>query len=261
MLYVRGALGPEDRTAVAVVGTRKATAYGREATTQLVAGLARSNVTVVSGLARGIDSTAHKAALQAGGRTIAVMACGLDMVYPADHVGLAREILEHGALVSEHPLGVKPEASHFPRRNRIMSGLSLGVLIVEAGEQSGAHITVRYALEQDREVFTVPGSIFAPGSRGSHRWIQEGAKPVTRVEDILEELNLAVLGQQMELKTAVPGTVQENLLLKLLSLDPVHIDEVGRQAGLPIAEVSSTLAMMELKGVVRQVGGMNFVRA
>lgn len=261
VLYVRGELRPEDGTAVAVVGTRKASAYGREATDHIVRGLAHNKVTIVSGLARGIDTTAHKAALEAGGRTIAVLACGLDMVYPSDNLGLAREILKRGALVSEHPLGVKPEASHFPRRNRIMSGLSLGVLVAEAGEESGAHITARFALEQDREVFAIPGSIFSPGSRGANRWIQEGAKLVTRTEDILEELNVAVIGQQTELKSLLPATPIEHQLLQHLSRDPTHIDLVVRHSGLPITDVSSALAMMELKGLVRQVGGMNFVVA
>ncbi|MSQ28827.1 MAG: DNA-protecting protein DprA [Dehalococcoidia bacterium] len=261
VLYVLGEMLPEDRASLAVVGTRRASAYGREATSRLVADMVRSNVTIVSGLARGIDTMAHRTALDHGGRTIAVLASGLDTIYPADNTGLAREIVKRGALVSEHPLGVKPEASFFPRRNRIMSGLSLGVLLVEAGEQSGASITVRYALDQNRDVFAVPGSIFSPGSRGAHRWIQEGAKLVTRAEDVLEELNLAVLGQQMELKAVVPATPVEQRILRLLSHEPAHIDAMARQTGLPVAEVSSALAMMELKGMVRQVGGMNFVTA
>ena len=261
VLYVRGTLTHEDDSSLAVVGTRKATAYGREATHTIVTGLAHSGVTIVSGLARGVDAAAHRAALEAGGRTLAIMACGLDTVYPPEHLNLAQEIMKHGALVSEHPLGVRPEASHFPRRNRIMSGLSLGVLIVEAGEESGAHITVRYALEQDREVFAVPGSIFSPGSKGTHRWILEGAKLVTCAEDILEEMNLTTLGQQLELKAAVTATPAEQLLLQHLSHEPTHIDDVGRRSGLPMPEVSSGLAMLELKGAVRQVGVMSFVLA
>ena len=261
VLYVRGEIVPEDKTSVAVVGTRRASAYGREAASHLVTGLARSNVTIISGLARGIDTMAHRAALDAGGRTIAALGCGLDMVYPAENHGLAREVMQHGGLVSEYPLGTKPEAAHFPRRNRIMSGMSLGVLVVEAGEDSGAHLTAAYALEQNREVFAVPGSIFSAASRGTNRWIQEGAKLVVKAEDILEELNLAVLGQQMELKSLVPTTTLEHVLLQHLSTDPTHIDVVGRRSGLPIAEVSSTLTMLELKGLVRQTGGMNYVLA
>ncbi len=259
VLFVRGELLPDDRTAVAVVGTRKASIYGREATTRVVGALARSGVTVVSGLARGIDSAAHRAALEVGGRTIGVMACGLDMVYPAENAGLAREIVRHGALISEHPLGVRPESSHFPRRNRIMSGVSLGVLVVEAALDSGSHITVRYALDQNREVFAVPGSIFAPGSQGTHRWIREGAKLVTRAEDILEELNVAAMGQQLALQDALPVTTSEAAILRHLSAEPTHVDAVGRRSGLPIADVSSALTMMELKGLVRHVGGMNYV--
>lgn len=259
VIYVRGDLLPQDRTAVAVVGTRKASVYGREATNRLVTDLAHNGVTVVSGLARGIDTAAHKAALEAGGRTIAILACGLDMVYPAENATLAREVARHGALISEHPLGVKPEASHFPRRNRIMSGLSLGVLVVEASLDSGSHITVRCALEQNREVFAVPGSIFAPGSQGTHRWIREGAKLVTRAEDILEELNVAAMGQQLQLQDSLPVTPSEAAILRCLSAEPEHVDVLRRRAELPIAEVSSALTMMELKGLVRHVGGMNYV--
>lgn len=262
VLFVRGQLLPEDAASVAVVGTRRASAYGREAARHLVMGLARSGVTVVSGLARGIDTVAHRTALEAGGRTIAVMACGLDMVYPSENAGLARDILKNGALISEYPTGIKPESSHFPRRNRIMAGMSLGVLVVEAAEDSGANVTARMAMEENREVFAVPGSIFTPGSKGTHRWIQDGAKLITKAEDVLEELNLAVLGQQIELRPSTgSGNAVEQVLLKQLSQEPTHIDVIGRMSGLPIAEVSGALAMMELKGLVRQTGGMHFVLA
>ncbi|GAG40594.1 unnamed protein product, partial [marine sediment metagenome] len=178
-----------------------------------------------------------------------------------DHVNLARQIMERGALISEFPLGTRPKADNFPRRNRIMSGLSLGVLVVEARETSGALITVRWALEQNREVFAVPGSILSPASRGTNRLIQEGAKLVADSYDILEELNLTVVAQQATLAEQIPTTDTESLIMKFLSSEPAHIDEVGRQCGLPIATVSSTLAMMELKGTVRQVGGMNYTLA
>ncbi len=186
VLYVRGALTAEDEWSVAVVGTRRTTAYGREVAERIVGELARSKVTIVSGLARGIDSVAHRAALEAGGRTIAVFACGLDIIYPAENLKLAQAIMEHGALISDYPLGTSPKAEHFPRRNRIMSGLSLGVLVVEAGEGSGALITANLALEQNRDVFAVPGSILSPVSRGTNRLIQDGAKLVRDVRDILE---------------------------------------------------------------------------
>ena len=260
LLYVRGSLLPEDEWCLAVVGTRRATAYGRQVTEEIVANLARSRITIVSGLARGIDSIAHRAALDAGGRSIAVCAHGLDMVYPGENMSLARRIMEQGALISEHPLGVKPKPEYFPRRNRILSGISLGVLVTEAGEGSGALITASLALEQDREVLAVPGSIFSPASRGTNRLIQEGARLVSSFRDILEELNLGAVAQQMEIKEILPETETEARLLKQLSAEPVHVDEVVRGTGLPVATVSSTLAMMELKGLVRSTGNMKYVR-
>jgi len=261
VLYVRGQLTAADEWAVAVVGTRRGTAYGRQVAEELAGALARSSVSVVSGLARGIDSIAHRATLAAGGRTIAVLANGLDLVYPPEHARLAQEIMERGALISDYPLGTQPRSEYFPRRNRIMSGISLGVLVVEGDVRSGALITARQALEQNREVFAVPGSIYAPACRGTNRLIQEGeAKLVRQVEDILAELNLTMATYQMEMKELVPADETESLLLKHLSSEPIHIDEVRRECGLPIAAVSSALAMLELKGMVRQVGRMNYVR-
>lgn len=261
VLYLRGNLLPEDECCLAVVGTRRATVYGRQVTEELVSDLAREGITIVSGLAKGIDSIAHRAALEANGRTIAVFASGLDIVYPAENASLARQIMEHGALISEYPLGTKPKADNFPRRNRIMSGLSLGVLVVEAGENSGALITANQALEQNREVFAVPGSILSPASRGTNHLIQEGAKLVLDHLDILEELNLAMMAQQLEMKELLPADETELVLLKQLSREPTHIDEICRNTGLTTALVSSTLAMMELKGMVKQLGGMNYVLA
>jgi DNA processing protein len=217
---------------------------------------------VVSGLARGVDAIAHRAALQAGGKTVAVMACGLDMVYPPEHAKLAREIAESGAVLSEQPLGTQPRGDYFPRRNRILSGLSLGVLVVEGDMKSGAMITAKMALEQDREVFAVPGSIFSPQSRGTNDLIQNsGAKLVMAVGDIMEELNLTAAPQQMELKEALPATDTEADLLRHITKEPVHIDEVCRESGLPASTVSSLLAMMELKGLIREVGGKAYVKA
>ena len=261
VLYVRGDITAEDEWTIAVVGTRRATIYGREVTERLVTELVRNRITVVSGLARGIDSIAHRTALESGGRTIAVFACGLDIVYPPENVKLAQDIMEHGALVSEYPLGTRPKAEHFPRRNRIMSGISLGVLVAEAGEGSGAMITASLALEQNREVFAVPGSILSPASRGVNRLIKEGAKLVSEVQDILEELNLTMIPRQMEMRELVPENETESLIMRHLSHEPIHIDEVCRSSSLPIATVSSTLAMMELKGIVRQMGGMNYILA
>ncbi len=261
LIYVRGSLLPEDEWCLAVVGTRRATVYGRQVTEEIVADLAQNRITIVSGLAKGIDSVAHHSALEAGGRSIAVFACGLDIVYPSDNAELARRIIQQGALISEYPLGTRPKADNFPRRNRIMSGLSLGVLVIEAGKTSGAMITARLALEQNREVFAIPGSILSPASSGTNYLIQEGAKLVGDYTDILEELNLMAVARQMEMKEVIPSSDTESLLLKQLCAEPTHIDEVCRSSGLPMPTVSSTLAMMELKSLVKQVGNMNYVLA
>ena len=267
VLYIRGSAFPADEAAITIVGTRRATAYGREVAERLVTDLSRSSITITSGLAKGIDAVAHNTALANGGVTMAVLACGLDMVYPAEHANLARRVMEHGALISDYPLGTHPRADYFPRRNRIMSGLTLGTLVVEADEASGALITARLALEQDREVFAVPGSILSPQSRGTNKLIQQGAKAVLDYEDVLEELNLTQVPFQMEMaprvetKDIAPENTVEANLLKYISLEPAHIDDIRRSSGLPVATVSSTLAMMELKGLVKQVGAMNYVRA
>jgi DNA processing protein len=260
-LYVRGALTPQDEWALAVVGTRRATTYGKESTHLLVSGLVKNNITIVSGLAYGIDTEAHQAALRAGGRTIAVLGCGVDIIYPAENRKLGQAIIEHGALVSEYPLGTKPEASNFPPRNRIISGLSLGVLFVEGSRQSGARITTDFALEQGREVLAVPGSILHQNGSGPNYLIQNGAKLVTGVEDILEELNLTMVAQHTEARAIIPDNETEAILLAQLSSEPVHVDELGQTTGLPAAEIASVLTMMELKGMVRQVGGMNYIIA
>lgn len=261
VLYVRGDLLPQDAWALGVVGTRQASVYGREATRALVQGLATGGVTIVSGLAYGVDTVAHRAALDAGGRTIAVLGSGVDIIYPADNRGLAADIMRQGALVSEYPLGTRPEARNFPPRNRIISGLSLGVLVVEGSTRSGAMITAAYAVEQGREVFAVPGSIMSRNSGGPSLLIQQGAKLVTSIGDILEELNLGMAVEQMEVRQAMPDDPTEAQLMQFLSSEPIHVDDLGRAAGLPINEVTSALTLMELKGAVRQVGGMNYVLA
>ena len=261
IIYVKGAILPDDEWSLAVVGTRRASTYGRQVAEEIVTDLARNRITIVSGLARGIDTVAHRAALAAGGRTIAVCGRGLDVIYPAENTSLAQTILEHGALISEHPLGTKPRPEYFPRRNRIMSGICLGVLVVEADIGSGALITAGTALEQNREVLAVPGSILAPGCRGTNRLIQEGAKLVHDCGDVLEELNLGSVAQQLELAEIVPESDTEAALARELSAEPKHIDEVCRDSGLPVATVSSTLAMMEIRGMVKSVGNMKYVLA
>ena len=261
VLYVRGRLVPEDERSVTVVGTRRPSSYGREAVHRLTSDLARADVAIISGLARGIDAIAHRAALESGQRTIAVLGSGVDVIYPREHARLADEITASGALVSEHPLGTRPKAENFPRRNRIMSGMSLGTLVVEAGKASGALITARFALEQDREVFAAPGSIFSPTSAGTNSLIKRsGAKLVSDYNDILEELNLSSVGAQLELKALFPADEQEVEVLRYVTFDPIHIDQVTRESGLGISHVSGILAMMELKGLVRQVGGMHYLR-
>ncbi len=261
VLYVVGSLEDIDRWAVAVVGTRRVTPYGRQVTQELVSGLVRSGVTIVSGLARGIDAIAHKAALDYGGRTIAVLGSGPDNIYPPEHRDLARQIVRgRGAVISDYPLGTQPDGKNFPPRNRIISGLSLGVVVVEAGARSGASITAQFALEQGREVFAVPGNINRPASQGTNRLIQQGsAKLVTNANDILEELNLSMVFEHSAAKQALPDTAEEAALFEHLSAEPVHVDALSRATGLSSQEVSSTLTLLELKGVVRQVGGMNYV--
>jgi DNA processing protein len=261
VLYVLGKLLKQDEWAVAVVGTRHVTAYGREAAAELAGALARNRITIVSGMARGVDGIAHRAALDAGGRTIAVLGCGLDVVYPPEHARLAQAIAGQGALVSDYPLGAQPEARNFPPRNRIISGLSLGVLVVEGAEDSGSMITADYALEQGRDVFAVPGSIFASRSHGTNKLIQQGAKMVTSVEDILEELNLTQATQQMEVRNLIPDNPTEAAIMQQVSPEARHMDEIVRATGLPTADVSAALTMMELKGMVRQVGNMTYVLA
>ncbi len=267
VLYYKGNLLPADERSVAVVGTRGPTVYGREAAAALVGDLARMGVTIVSGLARGIDSVAHRVALDNGGRTIAVLANGLDIIYPRENKELFQRTQGQGAVISEHPLGVRPDSRSFPRRNRLISGISLGVLVVEAPESSGARWTVWHALEQDREVFCVPGSIFAPTSRFTNRMIQEGAKLVAGYTDILEELNMTVAGHQYDMPLPAVSDSDdddddedESGLLRHLDIEPQHIDDIMRNAGMPITSVSSMLTMLELKGKVKQVGCMHYIR-
>lgn len=258
VLYVRGSLVPEDEWAIAVVGTRRPTPYGREAARTIASELARQGITVVSGLALGIDTEAHQAALEAGGRTIAVLGSGFRYLYPARNRELARRIVAHGAVVTEYALDVRPEPANFPPRNRIISGLALGVVVVEAGPTSGALITARFAAEQGREVFAVPGPIFNRSSLGPNLLIQEGAKLVTSVDDILEELQLTHIAAHQEARTALPASGLEEQILACLQEAPLHVDEIVRRTQLETAQVMSTLTLMELKGLVRQVGPMEY---
>jgi DNA processing protein len=261
LLYVRGTLTQADRWAVAVVGTRQATAYGKEVTRKLVAGLVAAGVTIVSGLALGIDAVAHSAALTAGGRTLAVLGSGVDQIYPLHNRRIGLSIVQQGALISEYPPGTMPMATNFPPRNRLISGLSLGVLVVEAAPKSGALITTSFALEQGREVFAVPGNIFSPRSEGVHHLIRDGATLVTCVEHILEALQLQSAVAHQEVAAALPETKEEADLLAMVEDEPCHIDAIQRRSGMSMQTVSATLTVLELKGLVRQTGGMHYVLA
>ena len=262
-LYVRGSLAPQDERAIALVGTRRPSHYGRKMGYRLAAELARHGVTVVSGLARGIDTAVHQGALEAGGRTLAVLGCGLDIVYPPENKALYSAIPKQGALISEFPPGTPPEARNFPIRNRLISGLAQGVVVVEAGEQSGTHITARCALEQGREVFAVPGPIDLPGSVGPHRWIQQGAKLVCQAADILEEMRVAAPQRAAARPpaAAAPPPRPADPLLDHLGLTPLQLDELIRLANLPAAEVLSRLTLLELQGLIQELPGKYFVLA
>ncbi len=259
VIYVSGELLPEDDWAVAVVGTRRITPYGRQVTEQIARTLAHGGVTVVSGLARGVDAVAHRVALDSGGRTLAVLGSGIDRVYPPEHRKLAEEIRSQGALISNYAPGTPPEATNFPPRNRIISGLSRATVVVEAGIQSGALLTAQFAAEQGREVFAVPGSVLAPQSRGANRLIQNGATPLLEPQELLDALDLNRVAEQRVARTVLPSNATEAQLYALLGSDPVHVDEIRLQTNLPIEQVTATLALMELKGMVSQVGGMRYV--
>lgn len=259
VLYLRGELLPEDEWAVGIVGTRRITPYGRQVTEEVAGLLARRGITIISGLARGVDAAAHRATLNAGGRTLAVLGSGVDRIYPPEHQRLAEDICRQGAILSDYPPGTAPESQNFPPRNRIISGLSLAIVIVEAGERSGALITASFAADQGRDVFAVPGSILAPQSAGTNRLIQNGARPLLDPKDVLEALDLTLSLERQEARRALPDDPLEASLYNLLGREPQHVDELCNQSGLPVAQVSAALTLMELKGLVRQVGGMNYI--
>ncbi len=252
VLYQRGEWHPDpDLPAIAVVGTRKPTPYGRQVAQRLGRELAGAGIAVVSGMARGVDGVAHRGALEAQGRTVAVLGCGLDRCYPPEHRALMDAITGSGAVLSEFPMGCPPFAANFPRRNRIISGLVRGVVVVEAAERSGSLITARLGLEQGREVFAVPGPITSPYSRGTHALLRQGARLLGGVEDIFEELNLESAGGETE----VPLGEEERMVLEHLGLDPVSVDRLVGKTGLPADRLASVLALLEMKDRVRDVGG------
>lgn len=269
VLYVSGTLLPRDHHAVAIVGSRHVSAGGRQVTEELSRELARAGFTIVSGLARGVDAAAHRGALAVGGRTVAVMGCGVDITYPPEHRPLREQIEREGAVVSELPLGAPPHAHHFPRRNRIISGLSMGVVVTEAAQGSGSLITARLAAEQGREVFALPGFVKSENSRGPNGLIKQGAKLVETVEDVLEELLPQLQGELRDRVAAwapeaaapqAPVQEDEAAIYARLSFEPVHIDALVASTGLPAATVMAALLRMELAGSLRRLPGQCVVR-
>jgi DNA processing protein len=257
VLFGRGELTDDDSLAVAVVGTRRPSPYGKMVSERLAAEMARHGVTIVSGLARGIDTFAHRSAIEAGGRTIGVLGCGIDVTYPPENRDLYEDVKAHGAILSEFTLGMEPMAMNFPKRNRIVSGLAKAVVAVEAAEKSGVLNTAAWAADQGRDVYAVPGRITDERSSGTNRLLREGARPVTSAQDILTDLGVAL---HLEERAKVDVTEQEKPVLGLLSGDPLHVDEICQELGIPVATLLSTLMQLEMKGLVRQLPGKLFVR-
>lgn len=262
VLYVKGGLVPEDRNAIAMVGARDASYYGINTARRFARELASRNITIVSGLARGVDTAAHAGAVQAKGRTIAVLGCGLSQIYPPDNNALAEKIIQNGAIVSEFPLAMLPLRQNFPRRNRIISGLCMGVVVVEAGKFSGSLITARLAGEQGRDVFSIPGRIDSAVSEGANVLIKNGAKPVFDTNDILDELNLIINAKekQREEKKVTGLSGNEEIIFKLLTEEPIIVDDIVNISNMPVNEAWAGLVNLELKGLVKRLPGSKFVK-
>jgi DNA processing protein len=263
VLYVKGMLQESDKYAIAVVGSRTATDYGIKTAEKISYKLSSSGLTVVSGMARGIDSASHKGALKAGGRTVAVLGSGLDLPYPPENRKLMDEICSSGAVISEFPFGTPPNKENFPKRNRIISAMSLGVIVIEAALDSGSLITVAYALEQGKEIFAVPGNITSRNSKGTNDLIKKGAKLVESAEEVLDELRPQIKGilreEKMKPEKLLPVlTDDEQILYSSLSSEPKHIDSIIREISIPTSRALSILLNLELKGIVRQLQGKNF---
>lgn len=263
LLYYKGEMVKEEFT-FAVVGTRKYTGYGQQVVNDFVRKLALNNLTIVSGMALGIDTIAHSVTLESKGRTIACLGTGIDKqsIYPVANKYLAEKIVaEEGCVLSEFPLGTPPLRHHFPQRNRIISGLSLGTLVVEAGEKSGALITAYIALEQNREIFAVPGNIYSEFSKGPNKLIKLGAKTITEAEEIIEALNLTKATENIKAKEIIGETKEEKIIVPHLNQEPIHVDELIRLTKLDTSTINSTLTIMEMKGMVKNLGGMQYVLA
>jgi DNA processing protein len=263
VLYIRGDKNILNNKSIAIVGSRKFTEYGRRVTENLTRDLARAGLTIVSGLALGIDGIAHRAALDADGITAAVLGTGIDdaTIYPREHFNLAKRIIENGgALITEQPPKTPSLKQNFPARNRIMAGLALGTLVIEAAESSGSLITANFALEQNREVFAVPGDIFSPQSAGSNLLIKKGAKLVNSAADILEEFSLSRSQPELPLKIFEPRSNEEKTIWKFLSNEPLHIDKISKMTRLDTATVAAILATLEIEDAVKNIGGQNFIK-
>ena len=260
VLYYRGELIETDRNAVAIVGTRRMTPYGREMTARISGELARAGVTIVSGLARGVDGVAHHAALDAGGRTIAVLGSGVNKIYPPEHRKLAQRIAEQGAVLSDYVPDTPPDGVNFPPRNRIISGLSLAVVVIEAPDRSGALITVDFAADHGRDVFAVPGQVNSPNSSGCNRLLREGARLVRSADDILEDLHISRTGEPLPVQSSLPVSDEDRRLLSVMTSAPQHIDDLAALSDYPVTEVSSRLMMLELQGLVRNAGAQHYAR-
>jgi len=264
-LYVKGTLSENDNHAISIVGTRNASEYGLNIAEKLASDLVLQGITIISGLASGIDSMAHWGAVKADGRTIAIMGCGIDRIYPSENVSLYKKVIQQGAVISEFPIGTKPEPGNFPRRNRVISGLSLGVVIIEARKKSGAKITADFALEQNREVFAVPGNINSPASGGTNELIKQGAKLVQTADDILEELQHC-LKRTLKKKESPPKkpdislNPKELLIFNHITSEPIHIDKLAKTAEVTTAEALSILLTLELKGIIKQLPGKLFIK-
>jgi DNA processing protein len=251
IIYVKGRLKPEDENAIGIVGSRKGTDYGKRVTFEIAKELAEAGITIISGLAIGLDTEAHRGALAGRGRTIAVLANGLNFIYPSSNNSLAEKILENGCIISEQPLGMPALKQNFPARNRIISGLSHGIVVTEAGENSGTLHTASFALEQNRQIYAIPGPIYNPLAVGPNSLLKQGAKPITCSQDILEDFGIEVGAPEI-----TPVGDDEKLIFELLKTENLHIDEMVARSKREPAEISKILTLMEIKGKVRQLGGM-----
>ncbi|XOU93999.1 MAG: DNA-processing protein DprA [Candidatus Kerfeldbacteria bacterium] len=261
ILYYKGKLPDNSNMSLGVVGTRKTSIYGRQASLDLVSILAKTGLIIVSGLALGIDTLAHQTTLKYGGITMAILGCGLDIIYPSSNYQLAKNIVFNGGcIISEYPPGTKPLKQHFPARNRIIAGITKGVLVIEGGHKSGSLITARFSLDYNREVMAIPGSIFNTNAEGTNHLLKNGAHLISNAEDVLNVLDLQYIQKYKETQQALPKNSEEKILYEIITKSPIHIDEIIQQCKLQISIINATLTIMEMKGLIKNLGGGNFIR-